>query len=158
MTKPPVKLTSLSEEQRIKAQSRFAIFRPAPEDGITQAQVARIHNISASTIQRWVKRYRDEGLAGLADRSVRSDKGKSRRLPPDAIALIAGLALQTPSRSIAAIHRPVITIAKEQGRKPPGYDRVRQMFKNHRVKAHSAASRANIERESAELCQTYTSF
>ena len=130
MTKPHVPLTALSEEQRAQAQSRFAIIRPALEDGITQAQVARTHNIPASTIQRWVKGYRDEGLAGLADRSARSDKGKSRRLPPDTIALIEGLALQTPPRSMAAIHRQVVTIAKEQGWKPPGYDRVRQIIKS----------------------------
>jgi transposase-like protein len=130
MTKPPVPLTALSEEQRAQAQSRFAIIRPALEDGITQAQVARSHNIPASTIQRWVKRYRNEGLAGLLDRSSRSDKGKSRRLPPDAITLIEGLASQTPPRSMAVIHRQVVSIAEEQGWKPPGYDRVRQIIKN----------------------------
>ncbi len=130
MTKPPVPpLTALSEEQRAQAQNRFAIIRPALEDGITQAQVARTQNIPPSTIGRWVKRYRDDGLAGLADRSTRSDKGKSRRLPPDAISLIEGLALQTPPRSMAAIHRQVVAIAEEQGWKPPGYDRVRQIIK-----------------------------
>ena len=59
-----------------------------------------------------MKRYRDKGLAGLADAATRSDKGKSRRLPPDAIALIEGLALQKPQRSMAAIHRQVVTIAE----------------------------------------------
>ena len=71
MTKPPVPLTSLSEEQREQAQSQFAIIRPVLEDGITQAQLACTHRIPASTIQRWVKRYRDQ---------ARSDKGKSRRV------------------------------------------------------------------------------
>src|SRR5260370_19152436 len=41
-----------------------------------------------------------------------------------------GLALQNPQRSMAAIHRQVVTIAEEQGWKPPGYDRVRQIMKN----------------------------
>lgn len=81
-------------------------------------------------MQRWVKRYREKGLVGLADAKTRSDKGKSRRLPPDAIALVEGLALQTPPRSMAAIHRQVVTIAGEQGWKPPSYDRVRQIIKN----------------------------
>src|SRR3981081_2502725 len=76
------------------------------------------------------KRYRDKGLAGLADAVTRSDKGKSRRLPPDAVALIEGLALQKPQRSMAALHRQVVTIAEEQGWKPPGYDRVRQIMQN----------------------------
>jgi putative transposase len=130
MTEPPVPLTALSEAQRAQATQRLTIIRSALEDGVTQTQVASTHNISVSTIRRWVKRYREKGLAGLADAKVRSDKGKSRRLPPDAISLIEGLALQKPQRSMAAIHRQVIAIAEEQGWKPPGYDRVRQIIKN----------------------------
>src|SRR6266700_600797 len=42
---------------------------------------------------------------------------------------IEGLALQTPPRSMAAIHRQVTAIAKEQGWKPPSYDRVRHIIK-----------------------------
>ncbi len=98
--------------------------------GITQAQVARTHNIPASTVRRWMMHYRDKGLAGLADAKTRSDKGKSRRLPPEAITLIEGLALQSPRRSMAAIHRQVVAIAAEQGWKPPSYDRVRQIIKS----------------------------
>jgi len=60
----------------------------------------------------------------------RKDKGKPRRLPEQAITLIEGLALQTPPRSAAAIHRQVVEIAKEQGWKPPCYERVRQIIKN----------------------------
>jgi putative transposase len=124
-----VPLTALSEDQRAQAHTRFTIIRPALEDGITQAQVARTHNIPASTVRRWVKRYREKGLAGLADTKGRSDKGKSRRLPPDAITLIEGLALQKPPRSMAAIHRQVTAVALEQGWKPPSYDRVRHIIK-----------------------------
>ncbi len=130
MAQYSIPLTSLTEAQRAQAQKRFTIIRPALEDGITQAQVARTHNIPAPTVRRWMKHYRDKGLAGLADAATRSDKGKSRRLPPDAIPLIEGLALQKPQRSMAAIHRQVVTIAEEQGWKPPGYDRVRQIIKN----------------------------
>jgi putative transposase len=130
MAQSSIPLTALTEAQRAQAQQRFTIIRPALEDGITQAQVARIHNIPASTVRRWMMHYRDKGLAGLADAKTRSDKGKSRRLPPEAITLIEGLALQTPRRSMAAIHRQVVSIAGEQGWKPPSYDRVRQIIKN----------------------------
>jgi putative transposase len=130
MTKPPLPLTALSEAQRAQATQRLTIIRSALEDGVTQTQVASTHHISVSTVRRWVKRYREKGLAGLADAKVRSDKGKSRRLPPEAITLIEGLALQTPPRSMAAIHRQVCTIAEERGWKPPSYDRVRQIIKN----------------------------
>jgi transposase len=105
MVEPSIPLTALSEDQRAQAHTRFTLIRPALEDGVSQAQVARIHNISKSTIGRWVKRYCEIGLAGLADVQVRSDKGKSRRLLAEAVTLIEGLALQTPPRTIASIHR-----------------------------------------------------
>ncbi len=130
MTEPPIPLTALSEAQRAQATQRLTIIRSALEDGVTQTQVASTHHISVSTVRRWVKRYREKGLAGLADAQVRSDKGKSRRLPPEAITLIEGLALQTPPRSMAAIHRQICTIAQERGWKPPSYDRVRHVIKN----------------------------
>ena len=95
MTEQPVPLAALSEDQRTQAYTRFTIIRPALEDGVSQAHVARIHNVPASTVQRWVNRYREKGIAGLAD-AERSDKGTSRRLPPDAITLVEGLALQPP--------------------------------------------------------------
>ncbi|MBA2396413.1 MAG: transposase [Ktedonobacteraceae bacterium] len=129
MVEPPVPLTALSEDQRAQAHTRFTIIRPALEDGITQAQVARTHDISKSTIGRWVKRYRENGLAGLADAHVRSDKGTSRRLPAEAVTLIEGLALQTPPRTTAAIHRQVCTLAQARGWNVPSYDSVYRIIK-----------------------------
>jgi putative transposase len=129
MAKAPVSLTSLSEEQRAEASARFEILRPVLEEGVSQAQIARTHQLSKSAVQRWVARYREQGLAGLAT-TARKDKGTSRRLPQQAITLVEGLALQTPPRSAAAIHRQVTEIAKEQGWKPPSYERVRQIIKS----------------------------
>ncbi len=60
-------LTSLSEAQRAQAQERFRIVCPALDKEITQAEVARTHQISVRTVQRWIKNYREHGLAGLAD-------------------------------------------------------------------------------------------
>jgi putative transposase len=123
-------LTALTEAQRAQALERYTIIRPALEKEISQAQVARTHQLAPSTVQLWIKRYREKGLAGLANHIARSDKGKSRRLPEQAIGLVEGLALQTPPRSAAAIHRQVAAIATEQGWKPPSYERVRQIIKN----------------------------
>src|SRR5260370_40093298 len=123
-TKVSPPLTSLSEAQRTQALERFALLRPALEGQISQTQLAREQQIPLSTIQRWIKQYREKGLAGLANTS-RSDKGKSRRLSAEAATLIEGLALQTPPRSMAAIHRQLSAIAKEQGQTPPSYHRVR---------------------------------
>jgi transposase len=76
MKEPPIPLTAISEAQRAQATERFTIIRSALEDGVTQTQVASTHNISVSTVRRWVKRYREKGLAGLADAKARSDKGR----------------------------------------------------------------------------------
>ena len=130
MAEPFFPLTALTEAQRAQALERFAIIRPALEEGVSQAQVARTSQMAPSTVQLWIKRYREKGLAGLANNVARSDKGKSRKLEDAAIQLIEGLALQTPPRSMAAIHRQVTTLALEQGWKPPSYERVRQIIKN----------------------------
>ena len=129
MAKAPVPLTSLSEEQRAEAYTRFELLRPVLEEGVSQAQIVRTHQLSKSAVQRWVKRYREQGLAGLVT-TERKDKGKSRTLPDQAITLVQGLALQTPPRSAAAIHRQVVEIATKQGWKPPSYERVRLIIKS----------------------------
>lgn len=129
MAEQAILLTAFSEAQRRQALERFAVLRPALEEGVSQTQIARDHQMALSTVRRCIKSYRDKGLAGLAPVS-RSDKGKSRSLPEQAITLVEGLALQTPPRSAAAIHRQVVEIAKAQGRKPPSYERVRLIIKN----------------------------
>src|SRR5258708_19140298 len=129
MTQTAFPLTALSEAQRTQALERLEIIRPAVEKHVSQAQVARTHQLPPSTVQLWIKRYREKGLAGLAN-AARSDKGKSRSLPEQAITLVEGLALQTPLRSAASIHRQVSGIAKEHGWKPPSYERVRLIIKN----------------------------
>ena len=57
---------------------------------------------------------------GLA-KDARSDRGKRRGLALDGVSLIEGMALQTPPRSMASMHRQNTAIALEQGWKPPSY-------------------------------------
>jgi transposase len=73
MTEPFSPLTALSEAQRAQAVERFTIIRPALEEGVSRAQVARTSKKAPSTIQLWIKRYREKGLAGLANHVSRSD-------------------------------------------------------------------------------------
>ncbi len=132
-------LTTPSEAQRTQALESFAFLRPALEEGVSQMRIARDHQISLSTLQRWMMRYREQGLTGLAS-ATRADKGKSRSLPAQAIQLIEGLALQTPPRSATSVHRQVTSIAKEQGWKPPGYARVRQIILLAQIMGHDIKS------------------
>ena len=67
MTASWIPLTSLSESQRAQALERLAIIRPALEEGVSQAQVARTRKLAPSTVQLWIKRYREKGLSGLAN-------------------------------------------------------------------------------------------
>jgi putative transposase len=72
------------------------------------------------TARRWVSHYRAGGLAALT-RSPRADKGTHRALSPSLQELVEALALDTPRRSVAAIHRTVSAVARDRGDTPPGY-------------------------------------
>ena len=59
MLEQSVPLADLSELQRTQAYTRYTIIRPTLEDGVSQALVALIPNVPASTVLRWVRRYRE---------------------------------------------------------------------------------------------------
>src|SRR5436305_11662025 len=115
----PPSLTALSEAQRERALERFQTVRPFLEEGIPLARVARERGIILRTLQRWVVRYRHEGLAGLA-RKERSDRGK-RQLSDNLRQAIEGLALKKPPLSAASIHRQAAILAERLGEPPPTY-------------------------------------
>ncbi len=56
-------------------------------EGWTQAQVADAMGVCRATVARWSKRYREEGIAGLEDRSSRPHRSP-RALPETLTALI----------------------------------------------------------------------
>ena len=111
-----------------QALERFRIIRPFLEDGIPLAQLAEEHAIALRTLQRWVRRYRSNGMAGLA-RKRRSDKGVSRRLTMPLVELVEALALETPCRSMATIHRLVCDVTQEREEASPSYHTVYNIVK-----------------------------
>ena len=115
-------LAGLSEAERVRALERFQIVRPFLEEGVPLAHLARERGLILRTLQRWVVRYRREGLAGLA-RKGRNDKDTSQfsALLRQAI---EGLALKKPRLSAAAIHRQIVPIAERLGEPPPSYGTV----------------------------------
>ncbi len=121
-------VTEMTETQRKQAQERFALIRPYFEEGVSQVELARVHQIPLKTLERWVGRYRADGLRGLG-RRTRSDQGVRRGLPKEQVLLIEGLALQPPRRSMATIHRLVSEASHKQGWPVPGYRRVCQMVR-----------------------------
>jgi putative transposase len=99
--------------------ARFAVLRPHLEDGVPLTRLARAEGVALRTAQRWLQRYRAQGLAGLA-RQPRSDRGTTT-FPAELVGLIEGLALQRAPPTAASIHRRVSTIAREHGWPVPSY-------------------------------------
>ena len=95
-----------------EAMRRFAALRPHLEEGVSLTTAARAADVPIRTAQRWLSRYRLEGLDGLKVRA-RSDRG-TRKLPGPLITLIEGLALRKPRLSCAAIYRRAETVAKSR--------------------------------------------
>jgi putative transposase len=120
MPQPP--LSDLSEAERALAFERFELLRPALEEGIPLARIARDRGIPLRTARRWAGQYRRGGLAGLA-RKERTDQGK-RQLSDTLQQGIEGLALKKPPLSAASIHRQAVTLADRLGESPPSYSTV----------------------------------
>jgi putative transposase len=116
-------LASSTEVQREQALERFSLIQPFLEGDIPLTHVAAMQRLPLRTLRQWVQRYRQKGLVGLM-RKGRSDRGKRRGLPADLVRLIEELALHHPKRSVAALHRQVITIAMDHGWPQPSYGRV----------------------------------
>jgi putative transposase len=118
----PARLTDLPEGRRAAALVRFRRLRPVLEDGAPVARLARALGVARGTVQRWVARYRREGLAGLA-RRPRADRGRPR-LSPALRQLVEGLALERPPRSAATIQRRAAAVAAARGWPAPSYKQV----------------------------------
>ncbi|BCL84704.1 DDE-type integrase/transposase/recombinase [Ktedonobacteria bacterium brp13] len=113
----------LTEMQSVQALERLAIIRPHFEDGVCQTEIARVHQISLRTVQRWVQAYREEGFTGLGTKA-RSDAGHCRGLPEELVLLVEGLAVQAVRRPLTSIHALVSQVADEQDWPRPSYAQV----------------------------------
>ncbi len=112
-------LTALPNAECSRALARFRLLHPYLEDGVPLARIAREQGVTPRTLERWVARYRSEGLAGLGRRE-RTDSG-SHRIPDRLRLLIEGLALERPRRSVAAIRRKACEVARREDWRQPGY-------------------------------------
>ena len=101
---------------------RFAVLRPHLEDGVPLTRAADEAGVPVRTARRWLARYRQSSMAGLA-RLTRHDAG-THRSPADLVALIEGMALKPPRSSAAAIHRRIGAAAAAHGSRVPSYSTV----------------------------------
>ena len=71
MTHPNARLTPLARREVVDEVNR----------GIPQAEVARRFRVSRATVAKWVRRFRELGEAGLADRSCAPHRSPLRTRP-----------------------------------------------------------------------------
>ncbi len=116
-------LTELAEPDRRRALERFRQLRAHLEQDAPLAPIADAAAVSLRTAQRWVRRYRECGLAGLI-RTSRADRGTRRRLQDELRQLAEGLALQRPPLGPTAIHRELCRVAEARGYTPPRFSTV----------------------------------
>jgi putative transposase len=86
---------------------------------VALVHAARAAGVPERTAQRWLARYREGGLVGLAA-PQRSDRG-GRRMPDDLVAVIEGMALRRPRPSAATVHRRAVQVAERNGWRAPSY-------------------------------------
>src|SRR4051812_2314121 len=119
----PHLLADYSEQERTQALARFQLMRPHLEDGVALSALARQHSVPLRTMQYWLQRYRQHGLPGLCRRRPRPPhlSQPARRIAPQLVELIEGLALHTPPPSAATVHRQVLTVALQHDWPAPSY-------------------------------------
>jgi putative transposase len=107
---------------------RWRVLRPHVEGGVPLTAAARAAGVPLRTARRWLKRYRADGLAGLARRG-RRDRG-GRRLRSELVELVEGLALRRPRPSVAFIHRQALATAKREDWSAPSYSTVHDVVRS----------------------------
>lgn len=116
-------LAGLGAAERARAAERYAMLRLHIEAGISLTAAAAARSVPLRTAQRWLKRYRAEGLAGLG-RNGRTDRGSRRSLSEPCRRVVEGLALQQPPLTVSAIQREVARWARSAGERVPSHDTV----------------------------------
>jgi transposase len=130
------------------AIERYRVHEPHLADGIPLADLARTGTLSERTLQRWLGRYRAEGLAGLA-RLPRNDRGRLH-LPEHLVELTR---LSPPSardpRSPPFTERCELAIA--HGHRTPSYAAVARVVRAIPASQIAAASDPAVYRDQHEL-------
>lgn len=110
---------SRCEADDTEVARKYSILRPYLDGEVPLAKIAEDAGIALRTAHRWVSLARKAGPNGL-HRKARSDTG-TRKINPELVSFIEGLALTKPRLSIATIHRRSKAIALEKKLDIPSY-------------------------------------
>lgn len=116
-------INQLSDAQRQLVSHRWQVLAPHLQDGVPLTRACAEAGIPLRTARRWLHRYRESGLAGLA-RAPRAATG--RHADPRVVRVIEEMALRKPRSSLAAITRRAAEHAATEGLAPVSYTTVRQ--------------------------------
>src|SRR2546421_8025360 len=125
----PIPLAALPPAERTRALARYRILQPCVEHAVPLTLVAHQQGVPLRTVERWLARYRRDGLAGLAHHR-RRDRGQRRRLHPELPPVIEGLALRKPPPTVSFVHRQVRDVALRYGWPVPPYSSVYRVIKS----------------------------
>lgn len=95
-------------------RGREQMVRAVVDDGLTRADAARRFNTTPKTVAKWVRRFREHGVAGLRDRSSRPLSSPSQTAP----------ALCDAVEALRRQRRTQATIAAETGLSPATVSRI----------------------------------
>lgn len=113
-------LVQFTDDERDIAIQKYKIIEPYLNDEQTLKLVAENKSISIRTLGLWVKKYREQGLLGLA-RRTRCDKGLPRQYESSLQKTIEGIYLKKPMLSGANIHKLIIEYCHQNNLKAPSY-------------------------------------
>ena len=117
-------LAELTEAQRAEAMAKYAIIAPLLEvekaTGKQWQAAAEKGGCTEKTVRRWVKRFKESGLAGLVRRE-RSDKGERNAVTGEMQRLVEALYLENGKRTIKNVYRLVKKYAEKTHCDGPTY-------------------------------------
>lgn len=83
----------------VRRKAAHAVEWPLSEEGARRGEKPRKKKVSRSTLFRWLREYRREGLKGLVPKE-RSDRGVPREDRSESISYAIGLLVERPDRSL----------------------------------------------------------
>lgn len=122
-------LAQLTDAARDNATQKYKIIEPYINDEQTLKVIAENKSIPVRTLGLWVKKYREQGLVGLA-RQSRCDKGLPRQYESPLQKTIEGIYLKKPMLSGANIHKLITEYCHQNKLKVPSYRSVCRVIFN----------------------------